>query len=81
VIVTGERSVVIVAGEKGSFDVARVSTGVEQGGRTAILSGLKEGQSIVLSGQFLIDSEASLTSAVNRLTSAPSSLAPQGGGG
>ena len=66
VIVTGERSLVIVAGEKGSFDVVNVSTGVEQDGRTPILSGLKEGQSIVLSGQFLIDSEASLTSTVNR---------------
>jgi Cu(I)/Ag(I) efflux system membrane fusion protein len=79
VIVTGERSVVIVAGEKGSFDVANVSTGVEQDGRTPILSGLKEGQSIVLSGQFLIDSEASLTSAVNRLkTTATSSMTPEG---
>jgi membrane fusion protein, copper/silver efflux system len=76
VIVTGERSVVIIKGKKGSFDVANVSTGVEQGGRTPILSGLKEGQSIVLSGQFLIDSEASLTSTVNRLTTSPSSMAP-----
>jgi len=46
VIVTGERSVVIVADGKGSFDVVNVSTGVEQDGRTPILSGLKEGQSI-----------------------------------
>jgi Cu(I)/Ag(I) efflux system membrane fusion protein len=76
VIVTGERSVVIVADGKGSFDVVNVSTGVEQDGRTPILSGLKEGQSIVLSGQFLIDSEASLTSTVNRLKTSPSSMAP-----
>jgi Cu(I)/Ag(I) efflux system membrane fusion protein len=81
VIVTGERSVVIVAGEKGSFDVINVSTGVEQDGRTPILSGLKQGQSIVLSGQFLIDSDASLTSTVNRLkTTASSSVAPPEGG-
>lgn len=79
-IVTGQRSVVIVAGEKGSFDVVNVSTGVEQDGRTPILSGLKEGQSIVLSGQFLIDSEASLTSTVNRLktTAPPSVETPEG---
>ncbi len=69
-IVTGERSVVIVANEGGSFDVVNVTTGVDQEGRTPILSGLKEGQSIVLSGQFLIDSEASLKSTVNRLQSA-----------
>jgi Cu(I)/Ag(I) efflux system membrane fusion protein len=80
VIVTGERTVVIVAGEKGSFDVVNVSTGGEQDGRTPILSGLKEGQSIVLSGQFLIDSEASLTSTVHRLTTSPSSMAPAEGG-
>jgi membrane fusion protein, copper/silver efflux system len=81
VIVTGERSLVIVAGENGSFDVVNVSTGVEQDGRTPILSGLKEGQSIVLSGQFLIDSEASLASTVNRLkTRASSSGAPPQGG-
>jgi membrane fusion protein, copper/silver efflux system len=75
VIVTGQRSVVIVADEKGSFDVVNVSIGVEQEGRTAILSGLKEGQSIVLSGQFLIDSEASLTSSVTRLKTKTSSSA------
>ena len=71
VIVTGERSVVIVAGEGGSFNVVNVTPGVEQDGQTPILSGLKEGQSIVLSGQFLIDSEASLTATVSRLQSAP----------
>jgi len=67
VIVTGERSVVILAREGGGFDVAEVTIGAEADGRTAILSGLTEGQSIVLSGQFLIDSEASLNSAVTRL--------------
>jgi Cu(I)/Ag(I) efflux system membrane fusion protein len=72
-ITTGERNVVIVAREGGGFDVVNVTTGVEQDGRTPILSGLKEGQSIVLSGQFLIDSEASLKSSANRLetTAAP----------
>jgi membrane fusion protein, copper/silver efflux system len=80
VIVTGQRSVVIVTDGKGSFDVVNVSTGVEQEGRTAILSGLKEGQSIVLSGQFLIDSEASLTSTVTRLKTPPASMATSEGG-
>jgi Cu(I)/Ag(I) efflux system membrane fusion protein len=67
VIVTGKRSIVIVAREGGGFDVAEVTPGVEADGKTAILAGLSEGQSIVLSGQFLIDSEASLKSAVTRL--------------
>jgi Cu(I)/Ag(I) efflux system membrane fusion protein len=70
IIMTGERNVVIVAREGGGFDVAEVGTGTEAEGKTAILSGLEEGQSIVLSGQFLIDSEASLKSTVSRLSTA-----------
>ena len=66
VMVTGERSVVIVARDGGGFDVVDVKLGAELAGKTVILSGLNEGQSVVLSGQFLIDSEASLKSAVSR---------------
>lgn len=68
VIMTGERTAVIVAREGGGFDVADVTVGAEADGKTAILSGLQEGQSIVISGQFLIDSEASLRSTVSRLS-------------
>jgi Cu(I)/Ag(I) efflux system membrane fusion protein len=68
VIVTGERSIVIVAREGGGFDVADVRLGSESGGKSVILSGLEEGQSVVLSGQFLIDSESNLKSALSRLT-------------
>lgn len=80
VIATGKRSIVIVAKQGGSFDVAQVSTGLEEEGRTVILSGLSEGQSVVLSGQFLIDSEASLTATLERLTAGDASTpAPQSG--
>lgn len=72
IIVTGQRTVVIVARDAGTFGVANVTTGGETDGMTVILSGLEEGQSIVLSGQYLIDSEASLTGTVNRLEKAPS---------
>ena len=75
-ITTGERTVVVVAQDGGGFDVVNVSTGAEQDGRTPILSGLKEGQSIVVSGQFLIDSEASLKSTVNRLKAVPAIGSP-----
>ncbi|HKR36634.1 MAG TPA: efflux RND transporter periplasmic adaptor subunit [Steroidobacteraceae bacterium] len=68
IIATGERTVVIVAREGGGFDVVDVTVGAEVEGRTAILSGLEAAQAIVLSGQFLIDSEASLKSAVSRLS-------------
>lgn len=67
VIRTGARDVVIVAREQGRFDVAEVKVGAERGGLTTILSGLEADQSIVLSGQFLIDSEASLKSTLDRL--------------
>ena len=67
VIATGERTVVIVKRSDGAFEVVSVALGAERGGKSAILSGLTAGQTIVLSGQFLIDSEASLKSAVNRL--------------
>lgn len=67
IISTGERHVVIVAREGGGFEVVNVTPGAESQGQTVILAGLSEGQSVVLSGQFLIDSEASLSSAVERL--------------
>ena len=76
VIVTGHRSVVIRERAGGAFEAVDVTIGTEAGGRTAILTGLEEGQSVVLSGQFLIDSEANLESTVNRL-SASSSTAPE----
>ena len=70
-ITTGTRSVVIVSRGTSGFDVANVTVGEEEDGRTPILSGLQEGESVVISGQFLIDSEASLTATVNRLQGAP----------
>ena len=69
VIVTGERTAVIVQRASGAFDVANVKTGAESGGKTVILEGLDEGDAVVLSGQFLIDSEASFKSATSRLSS------------
>jgi Cu(I)/Ag(I) efflux system membrane fusion protein len=79
VIPTGERSVVIVARDSGGFDVATVTTGIEADDMTSVLSGLSEGQSIVLSGQFLIDSEASLQSTVSRLETEPDGVAGDAG--
>ena len=67
VIATGERTVVIVKRSDSAFEIVPVTLGAEHGGKSAILSGLSAGQTIVLSGQFLIDSEASLSSTVNRL--------------
>ncbi|MGQ3054435.1 MAG: efflux RND transporter periplasmic adaptor subunit [Roseateles sp.] len=60
VIHTGRRSVVMLAEADGGFRPAEVTTGLESGGQTEIAAGLTAGQRVVLSGQFLIDSEASL---------------------
>lgn len=67
VIRTGARSVVILALGEGRFRSAEVEVGFESGGQSQIRKGLKAGDEVVLSGQFLIDSEASLLAAVSRL--------------
>ena len=59
-ISTGKRHMVIVADGKGGFRPVAVTPGAQAAEKTAILDGLNEGDSVVASGQFLIDSEASL---------------------
>lgn len=70
VIRTGTRSVVMLALDDGRFKPVVVKTGGERDGRTEIFSGLEEGAQVVVSGQFLIDSEANLTGALDRLEGA-----------
>jgi membrane fusion protein, copper/silver efflux system len=67
VIKTGMRSIVIVADDANHFRPAVVRVGAEHGGRSEILEGLQSGQTVVASGQFLIDSEANLLSAFDDL--------------
>ncbi|KAF1029047.1 MAG: Cation efflux system protein CusB [Pseudomonas sp.] len=57
---TGKRVLVMVAEEGGRYRPVQVQTGPENQDQTVILSGLQEGQQVVASGQFLLDSEASL---------------------
>jgi Cu(I)/Ag(I) efflux system membrane fusion protein len=67
VIKTGTRSVIIVADDGTHFRPVLVHVGAEHGGRSEILVGLNRGQNVVASGQFLIDSEASLRGAFDNL--------------
>jgi membrane fusion protein, copper/silver efflux system len=76
VIRTGQRDVVIVAHGEGKFSPAPVQVGAEGGGHTEIRGGLKPGDKVVVSGQFLIDSEASLSGAVARLDGAGQKAEP-----
>ncbi|MDP3673635.1 MAG: efflux RND transporter periplasmic adaptor subunit [Novosphingobium sp.] len=61
VIRTGSRTIVMLAKKDGRYQPAEVRTGREGGGQTEILAGLATGEKVVASGQFLLDSEASLT--------------------
>ena len=67
VIATGTRKVVIVK-LKNSFYPVDVTTGQEKDSATEIMQGLSEGDEVVASGQFLIDSEASLSGVLSRLS-------------
>lgn len=62
VIRTGKRNLVMVAGSGGRYQPVEVRLGREGGGKTEIVAGLAEGDKVVASGQFLLDSEASLSS-------------------
>jgi Cu(I)/Ag(I) efflux system membrane fusion protein len=67
VIKTGTRSIIIVADDATHFRPALVRVGAEHGGRSEILDGLNQGQDVVTSGQFLIDSEANIRGAFDHL--------------
>ena len=80
VITTGKRNVVIVAQGEGRFAPVDVEIGMEANGQTEIRKGLDAGQQVVVSGQFLIDSEASLKGVAARMGT-PSVATPAAPGG
>lgn len=43
------------------FSVRQITTGIQADGYTQVLSGLEHGEEVVVSGQFLLDAEASLS--------------------
>ncbi len=71
VIQTGKRVLVMLAEDKGKFRPVEVELGVESEGQTEIKLGLQAGQRVVVSSQFLIDSEASLKGVEARLNDRP----------
>jgi len=70
-IQTGKRTVAMLAEQGGRFRPVDVVIGIESGGQTEIKRGLQVGQRVVVSSQFLIDSEASLKGVEARLNSEP----------
>jgi RND family efflux transporter MFP subunit len=64
VLNSGDHQTVFVDRGKGYFEPRDVKIGAQNSGRTEILSGLKAGERIVISGNFLIDSESQLKTAL-----------------
>lgn len=71
VIRTGTRAVAIVRRTDGSFEPREVQLGVDLGDTIEVTSGLAEGDQVVASGQFLVDSEARLKSVLGGMAAAP----------
>lgn len=67
---TGDKDRVIVEVGAGKFDAREVVAGIESGAHIEILEGLQADEKVVVSGQFLIDSEASLKASFARMSGA-----------
>lgn len=66
-IQAGDQDRVILSLGGGKFRAREVTAGIESGEWVEIVSGLKENDKVVISGQFLIDSEASLKASFTRM--------------
>ena len=76
VIRTGTRAVVILRREGGSFEPREVHMGADFGDQLEISHGLSEGDQVVASGQFLVDSEARLKSVLGSMAAGGLVAAP-----
>lgn len=65
---TGREQRVIIALGDGKFEARKVQPGIESGNYVEILQGVNAGDKIVTSGQFLIDSEASMRASLSRMS-------------
>lgn len=65
---TGREERVIVSLGEGKFEARQVIAGIESGDFVEIINGINDGDDIVTSGQFLIDSEASMRGSIVRMT-------------
>jgi Cu(I)/Ag(I) efflux system membrane fusion protein len=68
---TGTRTSLVLNVGAGRFQPVEVVPGEESGDWVEIRQGIKEGDTVVTSGQFLIDSEASVRASFQRMESAP----------
>lgn len=73
VIRKGDGTHVILSLGKGRFKPQKVTLGIEAKGEVVVLKGLCKGDKVVVSGQFLIDSESNLNASFDRLAPQSSS--------
>lgn len=76
VIRTGTRAVAIVRKDDGTFEPRELRLGADLGEQLEVLEGLAEGDQVVASGQFLVDSEARLRSVLGSMAVAQPASAP-----
>ncbi|MCK4865469.1 MAG: efflux RND transporter periplasmic adaptor subunit [Gammaproteobacteria bacterium] len=75
---TGNDTRVIVSIGEGRFQPRDVTAGIESGEFIEIINGINVGDKIVTSGQFLIDSEASLKASIARMSSSNDAMSNTG---
>nr|VFJ57106.1 MAG: membrane fusion protein, Cu(I)/Ag(I) efflux system [Candidatus Kentron sp. DK] len=75
VLKSSEGDFVVMALGEGRFQPRKIKTGIRNKGRTEIADGLTEGETVVVSGQFLIDSESSLRESFRKLQRVQTDLA------
>jgi Cu(I)/Ag(I) efflux system membrane fusion protein len=81
ILKSSEGDFVVIAKGEGKFQPQKVQTGISNKGQTEIIHGLKEGEAVVVSSQFLIDSESSLRESFRKMQSTNSSDVSMPSGG
>ena len=77
VLHSGERSVVIIEKSKGLFEARNVELGALGDGYRQIIKGVRPGETVVTSSQFLIDSESNLNDAIQKMLAERTAAARQ----
>ena len=72
VVRSGQSERVFVVRAPGKFEPTTVELGYQSDGQVAVLDGINEGDEVVVSAQFLVDSESSLREATQKMTEMPS---------
>ncbi len=71
IIRSGKRNIAIVSVGSGYFEPRELKLGLSSGEYVQVLAGLHSGENLVISAQFLIDSESNLKAAVQQLKTTP----------